>query len=482
MKKIAEMRALLRSALALDIFDITYEHTNEQLAILDFGGDAHPREGLLTRLASYLYWTGKHARMRLQRRGRAIAPGSVVFFANSKNEYDSLSPVCSRMEDGHFIGTWGRARNNLNLFLSYLVGLAFLPRVLGHMRRSQGYQRVSFSYILDQYLIGYGVYCVGRLWFRASRPALFVVANHLVAINRALLKAAQQESIPTLYVLHATISDIYPPLNMDYALLEGMDTLRKYDVLGQTRAKAFLVGMAKHDRYCGHINTSSEVRTVGVCINGLDPSHRVEELCERIAASFPMVRTIVRPHPADRRGKRWVQLANKLGFEYSDWRTEAAFEFLARVDVNIAGESGIHLEAALSNVVPLYYDFDAKKLDLYGFLRNGLVDFADGPAMFTEWMQKLLDSGKPQCRHRAKSYCATVETQWDCRSAELAHSVIDGIKRTGHASSNGWLRIPAIGLEAYEPAVSGASEVGGNLDDDPRIDASAADHDRPERC
>lgn len=445
------MASIIASALRLDIFDITYEHTNEPLGILNLEAGAYPRKGVLVRLSSYLMWMARHAWWRIARRGPSLPDASRVFFALSKNEYDSLSPIANRLPRAHFIGQFGRGSGKLNLAAAYLMGLFFLPLVLARWHGARGYQRKSFPYILDQYLLGYGMYCVSRWWLRARRPQLVVVSNHLAAANRALLAAARQENVPTLYFLHATISDIYPPLNTDYSLLEGMDTLLKYDALGESSSRVFLVGMAKHDRYRDAINSRAQVASIGLCVNGLDPTDRVEELCRNLREHFPELRVILRPHPADRRARHWAQFAQSHSFDYSDWQQENAFEFLTKVDVNVAGDSGIHLEAALSNVVPLYYPFDGKAHDMYSFRRNGLVDFAADASAFVAWLRQLTAARKPETRHRARRYCATVGTGWDWCSAELSCALVEQIANGANPVSPLWRRVAGVRLEAYEP-------------------------------
>lgn len=449
--KKSPMASVLASALRLDIFDITYEHTNEPLGILNLEAGAYPRKGVLVRLASYLSWMARHAWWRIARRGPRLPEDSRVFFAISKNEYDSLAPIAERLPRAHFIGQFGRGARKLNLAAAYFVGLWFLPLVLVRWHGARGYQRKSFPYILDQYLLGYGMYCVSRWWLRARRPQLVVVSNHLAAANRALLAAARDENVPSLYFLHATISDIYPALNTDYSLLEGMDTLLKYDAIGKSTSRVFLVGMAKHDRYRGAINPRAQVASIGLCINGLDPTERVEELCRCLHESFPALRVFLRPHPADRRAKHWAETAQRYGFGYSDWQQENAFEFLTKVDANVAGDSGIHLESALSNVVPLYYPFDDKAHDMYSFRRNGLVDFAADAAGFAEWVRRLTSEGKPETRQRARRYCATVGTSWDWRSAELSIAVVEQIAKGVNPVTPQWRRVTGVALEAYEP-------------------------------
>jgi hypothetical protein len=443
--------SVVAAALRLDIFDIAYEHSNEELGILNLEAGAYPRKGAFVRLASYLMWMTRFAWQRVVRRGPPLGEGARVFFASSKNEYDSLSPIANGLARGRFIGHFGRGARTFNLATAYLFGLLFLPLVLIRWHAARGYKRRSFSYSLDQYMIGYGTYCVARWWLRSTRPQLIVVSNHIAAVNRALLRAARDEQVPTLYFLHATISDVYPSLNTDYSLLEGMDTLLKYDKLGNTSSRVFLVGMAKHDRFRDSINTRERVSAVGLCINGLDPTERVEELCRCLAESFRSLKVILRPHPADRRGRLWKELADRHGFGFSDWQKENAFEFLTRTDVNIAGDSGIHLEAALSNVVPFYYPFDGKAHDMYSFLRNGLVDYAADTAGFAEWLRELESRGKPAVRQRAKLYCATVGTQWDWRSTELSLAVVERIANGAGAVTPEWRRVSGVSLEAYEP-------------------------------
>jgi hypothetical protein len=447
------MTSVLASALRLDIFDITYEHTSEPLGILNLEAGAYPRKGALIRLASYLTWMVRYAWRGMVQSGPPLPDASRVFFASSKNEFDSLSPVAERLERAHFIGKFGRGSGKFNLAVAYLVGLLFLPLVLARWYHSTGYPRKSFVYILDQYLLGYGVYCVARWWLRRRRPQLLVVSNHLAAANRALLRAAREENVPTLYFLHATISDIYPTLDTDYSLLEGMDTLLKYDALGRSASRVFLVGMAKHDRYRDVINTRAQVASLGLCINGLDPTDRVEELCRCLAESFPKLRVILRPHPADRRARHWMQVAQQFSFEYSDWRRENAFDFLTKVDANVAGDSGVHLEAALSNVVPLYYPFDGKAHDMYSFRRHGLVDFAADATGFAKWVGTLMAEGKPKTRQRAQRYCATVGTPWDWRSAELSLALVEQIANGVDPVTPQWRRVAGVALEAYELAL-----------------------------
>src|SRR5690349_18969665 len=162
--------ALLRATSKIDIFDVTYERSNEKLAILDFGADAQPRKGVVVRLLSVSYWMPDSARVLLREKGPRIGTGYVLFCARSKNGRDSMGPVARRLDRAALIGPFGSARNNLSLFAAHAVGLLFIPLVVVRLLQSRGYQRASFQYIFDQYLLGYGTYFVARRWLRRTAP------------------------------------------------------------------------------------------------------------------------------------------------------------------------------------------------------------------------------------------------------------------------------------------------------------------------
>ncbi len=82
------------------------------------------------------------------------------------------------------------------------------------------------------------------------------------------------------------------------------------------------------------------------------------------------------------------------------------------------------------DVFALYYDFSQAQKDYYGFIRNGLVAYTARPEE-VEALLRDLRAHKPSVRARSRYYCATVETAFDGRSAEVTASLIRQIVQGG---------------------------------------------------
>ena len=415
---------------------------------------ALPRPGVLMRIGSFLWHFLRSLRHWNHFKPRRVPEKCILFSFASRNQKSSLSPIVERMNGSLFVGLDFLGRLDLHdserfpSTYAYLLSCFFFPLVLFKFWKARGYQKESFRFAFDSYWRAYGCYLFSRLWLRQVAPAGVVVANDHIVMTRALTQAARRERIPTFYVQHASVTAKFPALSFDYALLEGIDALRKYELAGASRTKVFLVGMPKVDTYFQHLNINSAARSIGLCTSTLAPLPRVEQLCEQLRREFPALPFFLRPHPGDRRDAIWTGLAKKYGMELSDSKTELSFEFLKRVDVVIAGESNIHLETALMNVFPVYYDFTQAHMDWYGFQRNGLVEYASEPQEVCCRLRALTQN-KPPVRMKTKPYCATVDTRYDGRSSELASALIQELA-SGQVNLEGWRRVPNVQLEAYE--------------------------------
>ncbi|MBU1858302.1 MAG: hypothetical protein KKC28_15090 [Verrucomicrobia bacterium] len=450
--KIKYYLSLFREASKLDIFDLAYEFSSESLNTLSSGYwmkvNGLPRKGATVRIGIYFRHFYKSLIEYWHRRRTTMLPGGFVFFALSKNEIDSLKPVSARMPTAYLTGS-NEAPFPFPFVWAYTLSCAYLPLVVNHFLKAKGYKKKSFGYIFDHYWLSYGLYITARMWFQRQRPRAVVLANHLYTYHRVLYKAARDEHIPAFYLQHASIPAIISPLQSDYALLEGRVALSRLAHAGMTPVRIFLIGMPKFDAYLRHINVQARVHSIGVCTNDLGPLLRTEQLLAQIRQEFTILPLILRPHNADLRVSEWQDLAGKYGVEFSDSRLELSFDFLRRVDSVIAGDSGILLEAALMDVLPLYYDFTERKLDWYGFQHYGLVEYFSEPQQVCRCIEEL-SRNKPSVRAKAKLYCATVGTRHDGHSGELAATLIQSLVSGAPVDRSIWKRIPDIGLEAYE--------------------------------
>jgi hypothetical protein len=329
-----------------------------------------------------------------------------------------------------------------------MLSLLFFPIVLFKYLKSNGHQRKTYKYIFDQYWLTYGYYFTTWFWLDRLKPQVMIVSNDHGMATRVVTKVAKEKNIPTVYIQHASVTENFPPLEFDYAFLEGYDALMKYDQAGPSETIVFLIGMAKFDGYTNYINSNTLVSKVGICLNPKDPMARVIELCNHLLEKPLGVSYVLRPHPGDKRKDKWFYLASRYGFEISDPVVENSFEFFKRLDAIIAGNSNIILEAVLLNVSPIYFDFNESNNDWYGFIKNGLIDYSNKAVDVRVKLLNLITS-KPFIREKAKVYCASVGTKYDGCSSQLALELISQIILHGKIHTEGWKRIEGVSLEAY---------------------------------
>lgn len=446
------MMRILRDAVKLDIYDLNWAFSSEQFGLLSSPLSGLPRKGVMIQVLSFgghLLLSIRRLKIKLYKR---LPRHHVLIFTFTKNNLDALQPLEEEIDNSSFIGINGKVSTVIPMFVADFISIFYFPRLLKEMKRARDYRRQSYRLALDAYWRTYGYYVVCRYMLRRLAPASLVVSNDHVFWGRTIAKAASDENIPTVYIQHASVTDKFPALAFDYALLDGRDALLKYDRSGRSSAKVFLTGISKYDRYHPFINKTRQVQAVGICTNRYETTETVEALCSQLNKSLSALRYILRPHPGDERVEAWREVARNHAMDYSDSRKEAAFEFLKRIDVVIAGETNILLEGALLNVYPVYYDFENIQLDAYGFLRNGLVD--GRLSQPTELCQTLnrIEKKRPDVRERSKFYCETVDTAFDGRSTALAVALITSIASGEAIDMAGWEPIGGLGnLQAYRP-------------------------------
>ena len=127
---------------------------------------------------------------------------------------------------------------------------------------------------------------------------------------------------------------------------------------------------------------------------------------------------------------------------------------LQGVDAVVAGDSNVLLEAALLGVFAIYYDFSQTRKDYYGFVEQGLTPYTSSPEDLAALVQNLRRD-KPSVRDGTQYYCATVNTAFDGRSAEVAAALIRQILDERIAWEQ-WQRVPAAtNLNAFELKTTG---------------------------
>lgn len=404
-------------------------------------------------------------------------PGAIVFVAFTRNQRAALTPLVDHLRKSghkvsfHLSGSAGQSPafdadcwqlKRLEMAARFWA-IPFLPCLLWRMFVTRGFAGRSYCWALDQYWYAYGLYLTGRRWFRRCRPSALVVSNDHVLECCTLLRAARDESVPTIYLPHAPVTERFPRLTMDFALLEGRRGLDIYAAIGATSTRVFLVGIPRFDNYANHPNLKTKAEAVGYCVGLLDEPEASVALLRHLLQSCRELRYVIRIHPRSCKQtmERWQSICRKWNLDYSDSTSELSFEFLKKVDAVIAGGSGVILEAALVNVTPILYAFAADLPDWYGFAREGLCPMLTTPEDVSMLLQSL-HHFRPSVRERARRHNVTLGTPYEGRSAELAAKLIWQIAtRRNLPPTNGhWQRVDTDdAIKAYEIANESSADV-----------------------
>jgi hypothetical protein len=448
---------LIRDALRLDIFDLSFRWSSEALGILHLSFVDTARKGLLVRFSAFLYHTIKSVGMHLRGRAERCDRGGILLFVTSKNQRDSLLGLRTAIPNAYLGGCYTEVDRSFPLLKSHIISIPFFPVVAFRYWRASQYERLSFRYNLDNYWLSYGAFIACCSWLAKLTPRAVILSNDHNPLNRIAAKCARRHNIPTIYLQHASVTAKFPPLDFDYALLEGRDAARKYDEAGPAQTRVLLVGMPKFDEYTRCVNQNERILSLGICTNEMDPIEEVSMLCTELRRECPQLRLVLRPHPGDIRSLDWQALASLHHMEFSDSRCVGAFGFLRTVDAIVAAESSIHLEAVLLNVYPLYYAYSGQALDWYGYGVNQLHDCCSSRDDVLEKVRRLMRE-KPYVRNRARLYCETVDTTYDGKSSDLIRSEVERIALAVSDQRVKWVQdLSYQHLNVYVPAEPTAS-------------------------
>lgn len=301
--------------------------------------------------------------------------GKRWLIVGSRNQESALT-FLQREEQFVFV----RANVYFSLLPSEKVDWYVFPKVfylwkyVGFFFRAWRRNSTHFWMVIYHLFHGCGALENNRKVLREYRPELIVISNDHQPWFRALVVAARELNIPTVYIQHACVVDDFPSLTVDLALLDGQDALDKYLTDNHPPSgEALLIGMPKYDEFRHRINHSTAMRRLGFPYGFFDDPMVLSETVAAIQDKFPEVTITLRKHPRDTRP---FPMNDGLNIKWSDSKQESALDFLARQDAIVSSESSIHLEATLLNVTSLFYQFQKKSsppLDHYGFIANGLI-------------------------------------------------------------------------------------------------------------
>lgn len=392
------------------------------------------------------------ARFVLRRTRPRSQPGGrtgILLYACTSNEYLALAPLARVLrESGHGVCMLSNSRRagaegpsgpspaverfGLAVVAAGLVLSCRRAPALARELRREGGSGVTRAFMPAfcriYFYLPYFLDLLGR-----TRPRHVVVANDHNPETRSLMAAARRLGVSTVYVQHAAVTGLFPPLDVDLAFLDGEASAAAYAeaarAAGRRSATRVFLSGQKKPLAPGH-GTARE--KVGVAVNRLDAADDVIAFVHRLATHG--IEVLLRPHPGQPRSlQRRLESAfsGEERVELSPPDSEPVGTFLGRCRLLLAGHSSIHLEAALTGLASYFIDLSASPVsDFYGFLASGLVEplpetFWDGSPGDRERLERLT----PARVEAARRFSASHGTRWQGREAELVAATLERIER-----------------------------------------------------
>lgn len=251
---------------------------------------------------------------------------------------------------------------------------------------------------------------------RSKKVKMFIGSNDHIGYSQMGFVAAKKLGIKTVYIQHASVTEKFPPLMVDLALLDGKDSMAKYRIAPKQNVKIELIGSLKYDNFIQRSKVPPARIIVGVCVNYFQADHPLQlQLCEELSkANVPF---IIRFHPHLVVHRREVFMNEKWLYSSDD---EKECEFILKCSHVVSEDSNILLDTLVLHRTPIYYKVANRGVDYYGFLANGLVEkrytnINDVFAYINEKQNNILEQ-----RKRAKYYIDTLYTDNEGMSLSLA--------------------------------------------------------------
>jgi len=163
-----------------------------------------------------------------------------------------------------------------------------------------------------------------------------------------------------------------------------------------------------------------KANAIGVALNALDNSKTVIAFINALVAEGLNIRLRWHPGQAPRDTQSYRDgFARNARVTLSDPNQESISDFMEQIGWLIAGNSSIHLEAALAGVMPIYYELTPPdKPDYYGYAKHGLTKTATSVAQVLRLVEETQDTHSPNA-DAVCYYSSTYPTEWDGREGEL---------------------------------------------------------------
>lgn len=401
----------------------------------------HP--GIIPQICLYFYTLLKLVRFRKESLDSAH---EILVFAGTNNQYNSLDSTLNgldRLNIAYNLITSkvikGKSNDfSINIFDFLISVCTFViksPRLYFKLKKANKNFEINyfFSALCQSYtFLPYFIRTLTKLSSKGNLK-LVILSNDHNSANRCLRLVCEMLNIKTFYMQHASVSKLFPPLQYDYALLDGEIAYETYKMCADNLpgvsvfpANVFLSGQKKL------INTNKDVTgafDVGIAVNMLDDFDYLKVLIERLVECGNKI--LVRTHPSQPSSflKKLSVIITNTQIQWCDPTTNSLSSFFNSINCLVSANSSIHLEAALAGKATLYYEFssDADMSDYYEYKKNGLVYPLNLDNIEQSIKEGVIYCSSKKRSQAVKKYSATYMTKWEHQEGELSAELIKKI-------------------------------------------------------
>lgn len=302
----------------------------------------------------------------------------IVFLVPTLNNKKTLKPIYEKI-DGNKISIIDKYCKFFPQALIFIYSLAHFQTSFKFYLSCSAEERRIIRYYFYIFFTTIGTYIVFDKFLRKNRNIKIIVfANDHIMQNTCLIRLCKKYNIRTVYTQHASVTEDFPNLRFDYSFLDGKESLLKYKKSGKLEGMVFLSGSPRFDAISQIKKNKVNLDVIGIALNQLDSIQEAHRLCEFLL-SKGYNHIIIRPHPGMLPiFKSAIKTFTDIGVKVSDPIKELSFSYLSRLNLLIANESGIHLDAVLMGVKSVLYNLNPKSkiLDWYSFVKSGLIPIA----------------------------------------------------------------------------------------------------------
>jgi len=313
---------------------------------------------------------------------------------------------------------------NLKLFCVILLLFALKAPLL-HINLKRLSNSKEISYFINQFYMSYFYlpYFLDQLY--KYKPKFVLMSNDTNVSCRSLKLAAEILNIKTVYLQHSSVSTLFPPLGHNYIFLDGQASLDIYHKNEIDNSLNLKKNSVRHIFLSGNkrklikldLNKKDQI---GIAINRLDDLEIFKKICFKLINLGFKVRIRFHPGTSNLIKNKFINIfKNNSLFQYKDTNKESVSDFFGNLCCLIGGESGIHLEAAICGVVPIYYKTQADFYDMSGFVKYGIAYEANKAKDIVSIINKIKLNKLKVNKSAVKYFSSTFLTEWQGREDEL---------------------------------------------------------------